>query len=163
MALWVPPWLMLPDGHLPRAGEGLVRQVGERYFHHRMLLVFHPSVFNFQNAHAHVQPPSCFHSVQYNVNQLLHKERRFQVSQKGSLFHSVWLTGFPSGFPGDSDGKASACSAGDLGLIPGLGRSPGGGHGNPLQYSCLENPMDRGAWQAASWLPPWGSQRVCYN
>ena len=36
----------------------------------------------------------------------------------------------------------------DMGLIPGLGRSPGGGHGNPLQYSCLENPMDRGAWQA---------------
>ena len=52
------------------------------------------------------------------------------------------------GFPGGSDGKESACSAGDLGSIPGLGRSPGGGHGNPLQYSCLENPMDRGAWQA---------------
>ena len=50
------------------------------------------------------------------------------------------------GFCGDSDGKESACHAGDLGLIPGLGRSPGGGHGNPLQYSCLENPMDRGAW-----------------
>ena len=53
------------------------------------------------------------------------------------------------GFPGDSDGKESACNSGDLGLIPGLGRSPGGGHGNPLQDSCLENPMDRGAWQAA--------------
>ena len=52
------------------------------------------------------------------------------------------------GFPGGSDGKESACNAGDLGLIPGLGKSPGGGHGNPLQYSCLENPMDRGAWQA---------------
>ena len=45
-------------------------------------------------------------------------------------------------------GKESACSAGDLGSIPGLGRSPGGGHGNPVQYSCLENPMDRGAWWA---------------
>ena len=45
-----------------------------------------------------------------------------------------------SGFPGGSDGKESACNAGDLGLIPGLGRFPGGGHGNPLQYSCLENP-----------------------
>ena len=44
------------------------------------------------------------------------------------------------GFPGSSAGKESACNAGDLGLIPGLGRSPGGGHGNPLQYSCLENP-----------------------
>ena len=42
-----------------------------------------------------------------------------------------------------SDGKASACNAGDLGLIPGLGRSPGEGYGNPLQYSCLENPVDR--------------------
>jgi len=42
--------------------------------------------------------------------------------------------------------KKSACNAGDLGLIPGLGRSPGEGNGNPLQYSCLGNPMDRGAW-----------------
>ena len=45
--------------------------------------------------------------------------------------------------------KKPACKAGDPGSIPGLGRSPGGGHGNPLQYSCLENPMDRGAWSAA--------------
>ena len=47
-----------------------------------------------------------------------------------------------------SDGKASAYNAGDLGSIPGLGRSPGEGNGNPLQYSCLEYPMDGGAWQA---------------
>ena len=52
------------------------------------------------------------------------------------------------GFPGGSDSKESTCNEGDLGLIPGLGRSPGGGHGNPLQYSCLVNPMDRGACQA---------------
>ena len=52
------------------------------------------------------------------------------------------------GFPGGSDGKQSACNAGDLGLIPGSGRSPGEGNGNPLQYSCLENAMDIGAWQA---------------
>jgi len=51
------------------------------------------------------------------------------------------------GFPGGSDGKESACNVGYLGSIPGLGRSPGGGHGNPLYYSCLKNPMDRGAWQ----------------
>ena len=51
-------------------------------------------------------------------------------------------------FPGGSDGKASVCSAGDLGSIPGLWKSPGEGNGNPLQYSCLENPMDRGAWYA---------------
>ena len=51
-------------------------------------------------------------------------------------------------FPGGSEGKESACSAGDPGSIPGLGRSPGEGNDNPLQYSCLENPMDRGAWWA---------------
>ena len=49
------------------------------------------------------------------------------------------------GFPGSSAGKESACNAGDLGSIPGFRRSPGGGNGNPLQYSCLENPVDRGA------------------
>ena len=52
------------------------------------------------------------------------------------------------GLPGSSDGKESACNPGNLGLIPGLGRSPGEGNGYPLQYSCLENPMDRGAWRA---------------
>ena len=52
------------------------------------------------------------------------------------------------GFPGCASGKESAYSVGDLGLIPGWGRSPGEGNGNPLQYSFLENPMDRGAWRA---------------
>ena len=50
--------------------------------------------------------------------------------------------------PGGSDGKESACKAGDLGSIPGLGRSPGGEHGKPTPVSCLETPVDRGAWQA---------------
>ena len=50
------------------------------------------------------------------------------------------------GFPGGSDGKESACNVEDLGSVPGLRRSPGVGNGNPLQYSCLGNPMDRGAW-----------------
>ena len=50
--------------------------------------------------------------------------------------------------PGGSVGDESASSTGNVGLIPGSGRSPGGGHGSPLQYSCLENPMDRGAWRA---------------
>ena len=54
------------------------------------------------------------------------------------------------GFPGGSDGKESACNAADLGSIPGLERSPGGGHGNPHQYSCLENPTNRGAWWATA-------------
>ena len=52
------------------------------------------------------------------------------------------------GFPGGSDGKAPVCNAGDPGLIPGLGRSPREGNGSPLQYSCLENPMNGGAWWA---------------
>ena len=52
------------------------------------------------------------------------------------------------GFPGGSEVKASACNVGDPGSIPGLGRSPGEGNGNPLQYSCLENPMDGRAWWA---------------
>ena len=52
---------------------------------------------------------------------------------------------FLQGFPCGSSGKESACNAGDLGSIPALGRSPGEGNGNPLQYSCLENPIDRGA------------------
>ena len=52
------------------------------------------------------------------------------------------------GFPHSAVGKESACNAGDLGLIPGSGRSPGDGNGNPLQFSCLEKPMDRGVWRA---------------
>jgi len=63
------------------------------------------------------------------------------------LFTTIYK-GALVGFSDGSDGKESACSAGDPSLIPGLGRSPGEGNGNPLQYSCLENPMDRGAWRA---------------
>ena len=58
-------------------------------------------------------------------------------------------TTMEQGFPGGSDGKESACNAGDMGLIPGLGRSPGEGNDYPLRYSGLENSMDRGAWEAA--------------
>ena len=63
------------------------------------------------------------------------------------------------GFPGGSEVKASACNAGDLGSIPGSGRSPGEGNGNPLQYFCLENPMDRGAW----WATVHGVTRVGHD
>ena len=62
-------------------------------------------------------------------------------------------------FPGGSDGKASACNAGDPGSVPGLGRSPGEGNGNPLQYSCLENSMDGGACRLQSMR----SQRVGHD
>ena len=88
----------------------------------------------------------------------------------------VWPREWPRGFSGGSDGKESACNAGDPGLIPGLGRSPGEGNGNPLQYSCQENPMERGAWQAivhglaksqtrlsASHTYIWGRSRLRYR
>ena len=64
------------------------------------------------------------------------------------------------GFPGSSDGKESACSVGDLGLIPGSGRSPRDRNGNPLQNSCLENITDRGAWQATVHGIPKGQTRL---
>ena len=60
----------------------------------------------------------------------------------------ILTMGIWESFPGGSDGKESACNAGDLGLIPGLGKIPGEGNGNPLQYSCLENSTDRGTWRA---------------
>ena len=63
-------------------------------------------------------------------------------------------------FPGGSDGKESACNAGDLGLIPGSGRSPGEGNGNPLHYSCLENSMERGDFSRPYSM---GSQRVRHD
>ena len=62
-------------------------------------------------------------------------------------------------FPSGSEVKASACNAGDLGLIPGSGISPGEGNGNPLLYSCLENPMGGGAW----WATVHGLQRVRHD
>ena len=79
-----------------------------------------------------------------------------------------WALLFLSGFPGCSDSKESACSAGNLGSVPGLGRSPEGGHGNPLQYACLENPhgqkslaglqsmgseLDRTEWLSTQFIP----------
>ena len=69
-------------------------------------------------------------------------------SSRTSATDFIHLFGCPLGFFSVSEGKESACNAGDLGLIPGSGRSPGEGNGNPLQYSSLENPMDRGAWRA---------------
>ena len=67
----------------------------------------------------------------------------------------LWARFLILGFSGGSDGKESACYAGDQGSIPGSGRSPGGGNDNPLQYSCLENPMDRGVW-----LQPRGCKKL---
>ena len=73
-----------------------------------------------------------------------------------SEFSLIGDFSFPLGFPGGLDGKACVCNTGDLDLIPGLGRSPGEGNGSPLQYPCLENPMDRRAWRAVQSM---GSQK----
>ena len=73
-------------------------------------------------------------------------ERRTNWEIRIDIYSLLCVTCPQSGFPGGSDGKASACNVGDLGSIPGLERSPGEGNGNPLQYSCLENPMDGRAW-----------------
>ena len=70
------------------------------------------------------------------------------LSAKRCLCFLICCLGLSWGFSGGSDGKEPAGNAGDPGLIPGSGRSPGEGNGNPLQYSCLENPMDREVWQA---------------
>ena len=72
----------------------------------------------------------------------------------------VWRQGFIRGFPGGSAGKESTGNAGDLGSIPGWGRPSGEGIGYPLQYSCLENPVDRGAWKP---LQSVGLQRVGHD
>ena len=94
----------------------------------------------------------------------------FPDKESNGLVRNGGYYGDELGFPGRSYCKESACNAGDLGSIPGLGSSPGGGHGNPLQYSCWSKPMDRGAWQATvhgaikeldttSWLNIW----CCYS
>ena len=84
-----------------------------------------------------------------SVNGILHQVPRggrvedLTLGSSPTLMKGIYIQ---MGFPGGSDGKASACNAGDLGLIPGLGRPPGEGNGNPLQYSRLENSMDGGVW-----------------
>ena len=73
---------------------------------------------------------------------------RTEPPGRSLVYHIIKNTSpfFSQDFPGGADGKASTYNVGDPGSIPGLGRSSGEGNGNPLQYSCLENPMDRGAW-----------------
>ena len=85
--------------------------------------------------------PCSFTPIEWRI---LHSQKR-RWKPLGLHFSDTIL---PSGFCGGSEGKESTSNVGDLGSIPGLGRSPGGGHGNLLQDPCLENPMDRGAWWA---------------
>ena len=92
----------------------------------------------------------------------LNKLNKTFKEEKPSVVFQVILQGGPAffqHFPGGSDSKGSACSEGNRGWISGLERSPGGGHGNPLQYSCLENPMDGEPGEPRSL----GSQRVRHD
>ena len=75
------------------------------------------------------------------------KDSDSQFSRETELIGCVYMCIYIGASQAFS-GRESACQAGDMSLIPGSGRSPGGGHGNSLQYPCLENPMDRGAWRA---------------
>ena len=85
-----------------------------------------------------------------------HQGRR-QLFHKLTLYNNDILLYIYMGFPGSSTGKESACNARDLGSIPGLGRSPGGGHGNPLQYPCLENPHGQRSLEGYS---PWSHKEL---
>ena len=89
-------------------------------------------------------------NLKYDTNELIYKTETYSQTQKTNLQLPK------KGFPGGSSSNESACNAGDLGLIPGLGRPPGEGNDYPLQYSCLQNSMNRGACR----LQSMGSQRV---
>ena len=78
----------------------------------------------------------------YIYNYVIYQPHKSNHLKLDNLHAIKNILGFPSG----SNGEASACNAGDLGSVPGLGRSPGEGNGNSLQYSCLEKSMDGGAW-----------------
>ena len=96
---------------------------------------------------------------QSNLPTLLGIQRSFTTIWTKRHCSTLALCAWLGGFPGCSVGKESACHAGDMSSVPGLGRSLGGWHGDPLQYPCLENPMDRGAW----WATARGSQIVRHN
>ena len=81
--------------------------------------------------------------INFNISECCCLTNNNKIEMIAAIY---WVTIMAMDFPGGPDGKASVYNAGDLGLIPGSGRSPGEGNGNPFQYYCLENPMDRGAW-----------------
>ena len=97
-------------------------------------------------------------SLENAVNVQVSVSLRVQIEPHIQNEDIIWgdFTNIQRGFPRDSDGKESACNSGDSGLVPQWGRSPGEGKGYPLQYSCLENPKNRGAW----WATVHRSQRI---
>ena len=102
--------------------------------------------------HPFLLPPSIFPSIRVCSNESVLHIRwpnywSFSISPSNEYLGLIFVDLYRiKGFPGGAEGKASARKTGDLGSIPGLGRSSGEGNGNPLQYFCLENPLDRGAW-----------------
>ena len=98
----------------------------------------------------HLKAPKLTDFFAYHLSPPIHLLYYFHNYTAMPVLHFRLLTALhhSRGFPGGSDGKESACNVGHWGSVPGLGRSPGEGNSNPLQYSCLENPMDRGAWRA---------------
>ena len=115
-----------PGGALEWASSPPVFSVGHMRVESPSTALFSIHVANFYRLNAHT----------YN----------FFRSRTRSVIHLLNLV--QKSFSGGSDGKESACDAGDLHLIPGLGRSPGEGHGHPFQYSCLENSTDRSGWRS---------------
>ena len=94
----------------------------------------------------------CFSSISFCIldysGEYYEEEKNFRKPWKGKDIMIYSVLERNRGFPGGTSGREPTCNAGDRGSIPGSGRSPGGQHGSPLQHSCLENPMDSGAWQA---------------
>ena len=132
--LWVcHVWLLLCSGRFP------ARRLLESFYHKQVLSL--SKAFSTS-----VKMIMCF-LIQF-VNMVYHID--WLVYIKESLHHwekSHLVMVYDTGFPGGSDGKEFACNVRHLSLISRLGRSPGGGNGNPLQYSCLDNSMDRETWQ----------------
>ena len=94
----------------------------------------------------------CFSSISFCIldysGEYYEEEKNFRKPWKGKDIMIYSVLERNRGFPGGTSGREPTCNAGDRGSIPGSGRSPEQGNGKPLQYSCMENPMDRGAWQA---------------
>ena len=125
-----------------------VTRQGEVLAGHRV--AFHPSTYLhciWRNGRPGSEGDETKHRTEYFLKEQKHKLKKCTVE-------------LSRGVPGGPDSKESACNVGDPGSIPGLGRSPRERNGNPLQYSCLENPMCRGTWQAGGTIQSMGSQEL---
>ena len=147
----------------PLAATALVTRIGLfpkrnlwSFLHHLFKIILPGSWFKHIILHGVKNSPGNLYP--FGAPQTLWSRNSFLMHLLIRLF---WCDVLKGSFPGGSDGKASVFNAGDLGLIPVLGRSPGEGNGNSLQYSCLENPTEGGAWWAT--VHGVGSQRVGHD